>query len=73
MWHYPDSSGKELLELVSPFLLSNLLGIGIHQPLIVEVQSFNADVWNLGHHCPQLNVARPLIQMDRQQREIPSQ
>lgn len=61
---FPNSSRYELLKLVSPLLLSNFLGIGIHKPLVVLVQSFNTDVWDLGHHCPQLNVARSQVFID---------
>lgn len=51
MWHYPNSSCYELLELVFPLLLSDLLGVRVHEPVIILVQSFYADVWDLGHHC----------------------
>ncbi len=66
MWHYPNSSFNELLELVFPLLLSDLLGAGLQEPVIILVQSLHIDVWDLGHHCSQLHVARPLRQMDRQ-------
>lgn len=66
MWHYPNSPCNELLELVFPLLAPNLLGIGVHEPVIILVQSLHTDVWDLGHHCSQLHVARPLRQMDRQ-------
>lgn len=66
MWHYPDSSCNELLELVFPLLVSSLLAIGVHEPVIILVQSLHINVRDLGHHCSQLHVARPLKQMDRQ-------
>lgn len=65
MWHYPNSSCNELLELVFPLLVSDLLSIGVHQPVVILVQSLQTDVWDLGHHCSQLNVTRPLRLMDR--------
>lgn len=65
-WHYPDSSCDELLKLVFPLLVSNLLGIGVHEPVIILVKSLHTDVRDLGHHRPQLHVARPLRQMEGQ-------
>lgn len=60
MWHYPNSSRDELLELFFPLLVADFLGIGIYKPLVILVQSLQVDVWDLGHHCSQLYVARPL-------------
>lgn len=60
MWHYPNNSCNELLELVLFLLLSKPLAFSSHKLLIELVQSFNTDVWDLGHHCSQLHVARTL-------------
>lgn len=62
--HYPNSSFYELLELVSPLLVSKFLGTGSDKPLIVLVQGRHIDVWDLTHERSQLHVARPLRQMD---------
>lgn len=70
MWHYPNSSCNELLELVFPLLVSNFLGTGVHEPVIILVQSIHIDVWDLGHHCSQLHVARALRQMYAQARTL---
>lgn len=63
MWHYPNGSCDEPLELVSPLLVSELLSIGVDEPVIVLVQSLHTDVGDLGHHRSQLYVARPLRKM----------
>lgn len=65
MWRYPNCSCNELPELVFPLLVSDLLGIGVQEPVIILVQSLHTDVWDLGHHCSQLHVASPLRQTDR--------
>lgn len=65
MWHYPNSSCYELFEHVFPLLVSDLLGIGVNQPVIILIQSIGIDVGDLGHHCSQLYVTRPLRWIER--------
>lgn len=68
---YPNSSCNELFELVFPLLVSKLLGVGVHEPVVVLVQRVHVDVWDLGHHGSQLHVARTLRQRtDRETRRL---
>ena len=49
--HYPDGACNELFELVFSFLVSELLGFGVQEPMVVLIERLHVDVWDLAHHC----------------------
>ena len=68
--HYPDGACNELFELVLSFLVSELLGFGVQEPVVVLIECLHVDVWDLTHHCPQLCIAGPLLGGKKQKKSF---